>query len=174
MPLASTVSNGRYISDATGLERGGEYAPPNQKSLRLSGSSVAQNFRFVSHGGDAEIAFDYLISVPSPDSTIEIAVQNTQTRYGNGSTVRCYVNGVLARAERIGINREANGTTTPDTNARVIRIPVGANSGRPVVFSVGIWGNGDDNADEVWMSEPRLVRDAAKTASVRTVAVVGE
>jgi hypothetical protein len=42
------------------------------------------------------------------------------------------------------------------------------------VFSVGIWGNGDDNADEVWMSEPRLVRDAARTASVRTVAVVGE
>lgn len=174
MPLASTVSNGRFISDATGLERGGEYAPPNQKSLRLSGSSVAQNFRFVSHGGDSEIAFDYLISVPSPDSAIEVAVRNTQTRYGNGSTVRCYVNGVLARAERIGINRDTNSTTTPDTNARVIRIPVGANSGRPIVFSVGIWGNGDDNADEVWMSEPRLVRDAARTASVRTVAVVGE
>jgi hypothetical protein len=173
-PLAASATVGRFISDATGIERGGSYTSPNQKSLRLSGSSTSQTFRFVSHGGDSEIAYDYFFTAPSPDSAVEVAFRNTQIQHGNGSTARVYVNGALAKSEHLGPVKQPDGRVTADTNARVFRVPVGAGAGRPIVVTVAVWGNGDDNADEIWVTEPKLVRDAATAPSVRTVAVVGD
>jgi hypothetical protein len=40
------------------------------------------------------------------------------------------------------------------------------------VFTIAIWGKGDDNSDEIWMTEPLLVNDRSRAISSNSVAVV--
>ena len=163
---------GRYVTDASGLDRGGTYTPPRSQTFCLSGSTPCPSFRFVSGGGDSEIAFDHLFTPPSANCAVEFAVRNTQTRYGDGAICRVRVNGAVVLTQDLGPQRDSTGTLVWDTSARVCRVPVGAHAGRPIVLTVSIWGKGDSNADETWVSEARLVVDDTQSGGTTTIAIV--
>ena len=170
--LAPTTVAGKFVSDTTGLERGGSFVPPHTTTLSLAGITQRVPFRFTAGGGDSEIAFDYPIIAPSADSTVEFTIRNSQTKYGNGSVCRVLVNGKVVFTEDLGPVKDATGKLVWDTAARICRVPVGAHAGRPVVVTVSVWGKGDMNADEIWMTEPRLVRDSGQATTTSVVAVV--
>lgn len=170
--LAPAPMLGRYISATTGIERGGTFSPPHAISWGLSGTGVRSQFRFTAGGGDSEIAFDHLFVPPSGASSIEFTVRNTQLKYGNGCECRVYVNGRKVFTEDLGPRKDAAGATTWDTSARICRVPIGAHAGKPIVLTVAIWGKGDENSDEVWMSEAKLIGDAGQTSQSTTIAIV--
>jgi hypothetical protein len=160
------------VTDASGLDRGGTYTPPRSQTFCLSGSTPCPSFRFVSGGGDSEIAFDHLFTPPSANCAVEFAVRNTQTRYGDGAICRVRVNGTVVLTQDLGPQRNSTGSLVWDTSARVCRVPVGAHAGRPIVLTVSIWGKGDSNADETWVSEARLVVDDTQSGGTTTIAIV--
>jgi len=170
--LAQTPVAGKFVSDTTGLERGGTFLPPHTTTLSLAGTTQRTPFRFTAGGGDSEIAFDYPIVAPSADSTVEFTIRNTQTKYGNGSLCRVAVNGKVVFTEDLGPVRDSTGKLVWDTSARICRVPVGSRAGEPIVVTVSVWGKGDMNADEIWMTEPRLIRDSGQATSTSVVAVV--
>ena len=172
VPLSEKPVLGKFITDSAGIERGGIFTPPHTASLRLANSTTNTTFRFAAGGGDSEIAFDHLIVAPTEDSSVEFTVHNRQRQYGNGSICRAYVNGKLAYSLDLGPRQDAQGVTTWDTSAHVCRVPVGSSAGRPIVFTIAIWGKGDDNSDEIWMTEPLLVNDRSRAISSNSVAVV--
>ena len=170
--LAQAPVAGKFVSDATGIERGGSFVPPYTTTLSLAGISQRTPFKFTAGGGDSEIAFDYPMVAPSADSAVEFTIRNTQTKYGNGSVCRVLVNGRSVFTEDLGPVKDPTGRLVWDTSARICRVPVGAHAGRPIVVTVAVWGKGDTNADEIWMTEPRLVRDSGQSTSTSVVAVV--
>ena len=167
--LGSAGVVGKFVSDYTGIERGGEFPLNQQVSWRLGGASIATPLAFVSGGGDCEIAFDHLLAPGSSNAAIEVAFMNTQRQFGDGCTVRAYINGVLVHSENLGPRTNAAGEKIWDTAAHVWQVPLGSHAGRPVVVTLAVWGNADDNADEIWMSTPRIVRAAQQTITSRTV-----
>jgi hypothetical protein len=40
------------------------------------------------------------------------------------------------------------------------------------VITLAIWGKGDANSDEVWVSEPKLINDSTQTTTTSVVTVV--
>jgi Domain of unknown function (DUF6259) len=170
--LSSSPPVGRFISDATGIERGGSFVPQYAMNLALSGIPLRVPVRFTSGGGDSEIAFDYLVQPPASDSAFEFTVRNTQLKHGDGSVCRAYINGKQVFTQDLGPRVGPLGERIWDTAAHVCRIPVGAHAGQPVVLTVAIWGKGNENADEIWLGEPRLVDDSGQTSQATTVAVV--
>ena len=170
--LASTPPLGRYISDNTGIERGGAFTPPHVVSWGLVGTSLRTQFRFAAGGGDSEIAFDHIVVPPSADAAVEFTVRNTQTKYGDGCECRVYINGKQVFTQDLGPRKDPGGALVWDTSARTCRVPIGVHAGRPVVVTIAIWGKGNENSDEVWMSEARLVSDAAQTSQATTIAIV--
>jgi Domain of unknown function (DUF6259) len=170
--LAATPVAGKFVSDTTGLERGGSFLPPHTAMFSLSGSLERASFMFAAGGGDSEIAFDYPIVPPSADSAVEFTVRNTQKQYGNGSICRVSINGKVVFTEDLGPVKDATGRLVWDTAARICRVPVGSRAGEPIVVTIAIWGKGDMNADEIWMTEPRIIRDGGQTTTTSIVAVV--
>jgi hypothetical protein len=170
--LLPALPAGRYIVEGSGLDRGGSYTPPRTQTFCLSGVTPCPSFRFVSGGGDSEIAFDHLFTPPSADCAVEFAVRNTQTRYGDGTVCRVQVNGRTVFSQDLGPQRNSTGALVWDTSARMCRVPVGAYAGRPIVLTVSVWGKGDANADETWLSEARLVTDSAQSTGSTTIAIV--
>jgi len=170
--LATTPVLGKYISDGTGIERGGVFVSPSIASFQLAGYTTTTPFRFAAGGGDSEVAFDNLMMVSGRDSAVEFTVRNTQKTYGDGAICRVYVNGKLAFSEDLGPRPDATGVMKWDTTAHICRVPIGATAGRPIVFTIAIWGKGNANADEVWLSEPRLVNDTTQSAYTTVISAV--
>lgn len=170
--LATTPVLGKYVSDTTGIERGGTFVSPSIASFTLSGYTTTTPFRFAAGGGDSEVAFDNLLMVSGRDSAVEFTVRNTQKTYGDGCICRAYINGKLVFSEDLGPRADANGVPKWDTTAHVCRVPVGATAGRPIVFTIAIWGKGNSNADEIWLSEARLVNDTAQSAYATVISAV--
>lgn len=171
-PISSPFTSGAFVNEETGLARGGAFPARLETQWRLGGAPIATPFKFVSGGGESEIAFDSLIIPPSRSSAIEVAFMNRQTKFGNGSEVRVYVNGKLAHSEDLGPRTTAAGQTVWDTQAHVWQVPVGSQAGCPTVVTVAVSGKGDDNADEMWISQPRFVSTARQVFSSRSVGAV--
>ena len=170
--LAPSPLLGRYVSATTGIERGGAFSPPHAVTWGLVGSGLRTQFRFTAGGGDSEITFDHLLVPPSSTSSIEFTVRNTQMKYGNGCECRVYINGRKVFTEDLGPRRDAAGALLWDTSARICRVPLGAHATKPIVLTIAIWGKGDENSDEVWLSEAKLIGDAAQSSQSTTIAIV--
>ena len=110
--------------------------------------------------------------VPSSASTVEFTVRNTQTKYGNGCVCRVLVNGREVSSKDLGPQRDAWGNVTWSTSGQRFRVPLGAHAGLPVVITIAVWGKGDANSDEIWMSDPRFINDTTQSSSTAVVSVV--
>ena len=171
-PLGLIAAGGKFVIDGAGIERGGAYTPPFQAGLRLSGTSTTTPFRFSSYGGDSEVAYERLIRVPNATTSLSVTFRNAQRVHGNGAIVRISVNGRPIHSRDLGPAPGATGPSAWNTNAHTVRVPLGAHAGQPVVIGVSVWGKGDDNADEIWLSEPILVNDTAQQVTQVSTAVL--
>lgn len=171
-PLGMIASGGKFIIDGSGIERGGIYNPPFQAALRISGSATATPFRFTAWGGDSEIAYERLVSVPSATTSLNVTYRNSQASAGNGCVVRVSVNGRVVFTKDLGPVQGASGPAAWDLNAHSTRVPLGAFAGTPVVVSVSVWGKGDDNCDEVWLAEPILINDPPQQIATVSAPIV--
>jgi hypothetical protein len=86
--------------------------------------------------------------------------------------VRISVNGRVAHSRDLGPAPGATGASAWNTDAQTVRVPLGAHAGLPVVVGVSVWGKGDDNADEIWITEPILVNDTTQQVAQTSTAVL--
>lgn len=170
--VSATPPKGNFVMNPAGFERGGDFTPPHTLNWSLAGSGIRLPFRFMAGGGDSEIALDHLAMVPSSASTVEFTVRNTQTKYGNGCICRVLVNGRQTVAKDLGPQRDIWGNVTWSTSGHRFRVPLGAHAGLPIVLTIAVWGKGDGNADEIWMSDPRFINDTAQSVSTAVVSVI--
>jgi hypothetical protein len=171
-PLGMIAAGGRYLLDGSGIERGGQYMSPHQAGLRLAGTPGFTPFRFVAYGGDSEIAFERLVQVPTSPTSLRLTVRNAQQAHGNGAKLRVRVNGSLVFSRDLAPTQAAGGGSAWNTDAHTITVPLGIHRGMPVVVGVSIWGKGDDNADETWITEPILVSDPSQQLTVSSTSVL--
>jgi len=170
--VSSLPPKGTFVMNTSGFERGGDFTPPHTANWSLAGSGIRLPFRFTAGGGDSEIAIDHLAMVPSSASAVEFTVRNTQTKYGNGCICRVLVNGRQVVSKDLGPQRDAWGNVTWSTSGHRFRVPLGGHAGLPIVLTIAVWGKGDANADEIWMSDPRFINDSAQSTSTAVVTVV--
>ncbi len=169
--LSMNPPKGSFVMNTSGFERGGEFTPPHTVNWSLGGTGIRLPFRFTAGGGDSEIALDHLTLVPSSTSTVEFTVRNTQSKYGNGCICRVLVNGRQVASKDLGPQRDAWGNVTWSTTGHRFRVPLGGHAGLPVVVTIAVWGKGDANADEIWMSDAKFIDDVTQSASTATVGV---
>jgi len=93
--FAGGLEDVRYILMGTGLDRGGEYDRDLTAAWEVPGEDRPVVFRYLAIGSDAEVTMDFLVRVPAAETALEVYVKNTQVRYGDGATVRLYLNGRL-------------------------------------------------------------------------------
>ena len=93
-------------------------------------------------------------------------------RAGDGVVCRVLVNGREVAAKDLGPQRDIWGNLTWSTAGNRFRVPLGAHAGLPVVITLALWGKGNANCDEVWISEPKLVNDSTQTSTTSVVTVV--
>ena len=181
--LGTGQEKGRFISMATGLERGGEYPIPFRAGgWAVPGEALAPEFMFLNGGSECEVALDYLLTVPDPKSSLQVYVRNNQTKYGNGGIARLYVNGREARAADLGPapNPDYKAGMDPwsrnlwDTDIHGWRVPLGHLAGQPVLVTIASDAKGENNADQLWWTRPRLVSDPAQQARFVRFAKGGE
>jgi hypothetical protein len=170
--LGMVAAGGKFVIDGAGIERGGTYTPPHQAGFRLSGQSTTTPFRFSSYGGDSEVLYERLIRVPNATTSLSVTYRNAQQQHGNGAIVRISVNGRVAHSRDLGPAPGATGASAWNTDAQTVRVPLGAHAGLPVVVGVSVWGKGDDNADEIWITEPILVNDTTQQVAQTSTAVL--
>lgn len=170
--LGMIAGGGKFMIEGSGIERGGAYVPPFSAGFRLSGSSATTPFKFSSWGGDSEIAYERLVSVPSATTSLSVTYRNAQTVHGNGAVVRVSVNGRIVFTKDLGPTQGVSGPGAWNTNAHNTRVPLGAFAGQPVVVSVSVWGKGSDNSDEIWVAEPILLSDPTQQVATVSTPIV--
>lgn len=170
--LGMVAAGGKFVIEGSGIERGGTYVPTHDINLRLAGTSGMTPFRFVGPTGDSEISFERLIRVPNATTSLSFTYRNSQRAHGNGAVVRISVNGRVMHARDLGPAAGVSNSSAWNTDAHTVRVPLGAHAGNPVVIAVSVWGKGDDNADETWITEPVLVNDPAQQVVSTSTAVL--
>jgi len=172
--LGDGRESARYIAAATGLERGGEHALRHRANLTPPGHAEAVPMVLLVGGGDCEVALDYLVTVPTPHSSLQVFVRNNQTKYGNGAIPRLYVNGRMVRERDLGpigpnpAWKEGDDPYTKrlwDTDFRRWTVPLGHLAGQAVAVTLATDSKSENNADQIWWSRPRLIEDASQQAS---------
>lgn len=166
-PLGDGLERGRFISMASGLERGGEYVIPHRVDPQIPGETRRQ-FLFLNSGSDCEVALDYLAVVPGKDTALRVAVRNNQTKYGNGGIARVYVNGREVHALDLGPKpnpdwqegMDAYAKNLWDTDIHLWQVPLGHLAGQPVAITIASDAKSSNNADSLWWTRPWLVSDA--------------
>ncbi len=173
-PFGDGKETGRYISAATGLERGGEFAVPFRAGWAVPGEKTTPTFLFINYGSDAEVTFDYLVQVPSKASVLSLYVRNNQVKYGNGAIARVTLNGRQAHAFDFGPRPNPNWkagmepalkNVWPSTNIRGWRLPVGEWAGQTLLVTIATDAKGDNNADSIWWARPTFAEDPAQQAA---------
>ncbi len=170
VPWGERYEPSRFISMSTGIERGGTYDVPQRSQWPVPEYRDDPVFFFLNGGGDCEVTLDYLVTVPEKTSSIEILFRNTQTKYGNGTIARVYLNGQQVHAETLSsfanpIWREGMDQSTKmtfDTDFYRLTIPVGHLAGRPIAVTLATDPVGDNNSDELWWARPTFVRDTSQ------------
>ncbi|MGD9497286.1 MAG: hypothetical protein AB7Y46_13385 [Armatimonadota bacterium] len=157
-PFAGGIEDVRYILMETGLDRGGEYDRDLTAAWEVPDEPAPVLFRYLATGGDAEVTMDLLVRVPAAETAVEVFVRNTQERYGDGATVRLYLNGRLVHELDLAPRGEGEARTW-DTSFHRWRVPVGARAGQPLLVSIATDNNGGNNADSSWGSAPRVIAD---------------
>ncbi len=171
--FAGGVEDVRYILGGTGLDRGGEYDRDLTRTWEVAGEDEAVLFRYLAIGSDAEVTMDFLVRVPDAQSTLDLYVRNTQERYGDGATVRLYLNGRMVHELDLRPRTEGEETVW-DTAFHRWRVPVGAMAGQPLLVSIATDSNGSNNADSIWWSMPRFITDADQQESFVALTEDGE
>ncbi|MEK6794202.1 MAG: DUF6259 domain-containing protein [Spirochaetota bacterium] len=109
---------------------------------------------------------DFLVVVPTADTSIVTYVQNKSATYGNGTIVRLFINGKLMREFDCQVRNEpvpgAKPRFTLDTKIRKWTVPLGTYIGRTVWITLLSDGKGDSNSDQQWWTTPILISDAAQ------------
>ncbi len=168
--LGDGRETGRYLSMATGLERGGEFVIPHRPSFAVPGEAQPVPFMLLDYGSDCEVTLDWVVRVPDATGALLVYVKNTQTRYGNGAIARVYVNGRVVHALDLGprpnpgwkAGDDPATRTVWDTDNHAWTIPLGHFAGRAAAITIATDAKGENNADSIWWSRPRLVSDAAQ------------
>jgi len=116
---------------------------------------------------------DFLVAVPSSDSSLVTYIQNKSATAGNGSIARILVNGKLIREFDCHVKQdpepEKKAIYVFDTKVRKWTVPLGAYAGKTVWITLLTDYKGDRNSDSQWWTLPMLVRDAAQKNEEATV-----
>jgi hypothetical protein len=112
---------GRYVLVDTGLDRGGMYVPQHRLSMRLPGEEESVPFTFVNYGRDAEASLDYLVRVPTAETSLRVYQYNRSDKYGDASIGRLYVNGRLRRAYDFGPQANPKWSDGMPTEEKTVR-----------------------------------------------------
>jgi hypothetical protein len=173
---------GRFISMSTGLERGGEYVIPFRAEWPVPGEKPNPEFMFLNGGSECEVALDYLVKVPTEQSSLQVYVRNNQTKYGNSGIARLYVNGREVHAVDLGPvpNPDWKEGMDPyarrlwDTTVHSWRVPLGPLAGQPVLVTIASDAKGENNSDQLWWTRPKFVSDPEQKAKFTRFAENGE
>lgn len=180
--LGDGRETGRYISMATGLERGGEYVVPHRRTWPVPDLKPDPVFLFLNGGAECEVALDYLVRVPDKNSALVVYVRNNQTRYGNGGIARLYLNGREVRAATLGPvpnpdwqeGMDAALKSIWDTDIHGWTVPVGHLAGQTIAITIASDARGENNADQLWWTRPMLISDAEQQARFVRINDAGE
>ncbi|MFA6568598.1 MAG: DUF6259 domain-containing protein [Victivallales bacterium] len=117
---------------------------------------------------------DFLVAVPSSDTSLVTYIQNKSSTYGDGSIAKIFVNGRLIREFDCMMEKAPGpGKTKPgrvfDTKVRKWTVPLGAYAGKTVWVTLLTDYKGDGNSDSQWWTLPMLVQDAAQKNEESTV-----
>ena len=173
---------GRYISVATGLERGGDFVIQHRAGFAVPGEATAPPFFLLDWGSDCEVTLDWLVQVPAADSALWVCVRNSQTKYGNGAIARLYLNGRMVHALDLSPTPNPDWKEGGDPYAHNIwdtafhawTIPVGKFAGQPVAVTIATDAKGENNADMVWWSRPKFISAPAQEAQFVSLAEDGQ
>lgn len=161
---------GRYIVVDSGLDRGGEYVPQHRAGFGVPGQDKPVPFTSINYGSDAEVVIDYLVRVPDQQSSLRVFLQNRQSKYGNGTIARLYVNGVAVREHDFGPTPNPDWEEGMpkekkllwDTSFHRWTVPLGHAAQQPVLVSLATDSKASNNADNQWWSRPTFVKDPAQ------------
>ncbi|NUQ66405.1 MAG: hypothetical protein HUU20_28410, partial [Pirellulales bacterium] len=167
-PLGDGQEQGRYITLATGLERGGRYSIPHRAGLPIPGVKQPPTALFLNGGSECELALDYATTVPE-QAALEVYVRNRQFRYGNGAVARLYLNGRVVRELDFG---PRDGVW--DTDVHLWHIPLGRFAGQPLAVTIASDAKTENNADSLWWTAPALVADPEQKERFVRVTEAGE
>ena len=168
--LGRNFEPAHYILSATGIERGGTYVPTKRSLWTVPNIVEPQLFFFLNGGSNSEISLDYFTAIPSANAAIEVLFRSTSLEYGNGSVAIVRLDGVPVAKIPMG-TPATKGSDPSDYGTQVVRcvIPLGHRAGQSVAISVASDGCNDDNADELWCSRPRLIRDPAQKQRIEAM-----
>lgn len=169
-PLGRTFEPGCFVAAAAGIERGGSYTPPKRTAWIVGNETDPRPFMFLNGGADSEIQFDFAIEVPGKDASVEVVFRSSSKQFGNGSRLRVLVDGIEAASALVGTVQAGDRPgTSMLTDVVRITVPVGGRAGTPISVSVVGDGRGNDNADELWFAQPRLVSDPAQRKRIESL-----
>jgi len=133
--------------------------PTSATELATPESPTPMRFQFAGYGNDSHTLYEALVLVPGTATSLAVRFRNSQSKFGDGSTVGVAVNGRVVRSLDVAPRTGSGDSLAWDTNLHSWRIPLGKYSGLPIVVSVFVANNGSDNADEIWINEPVLITD---------------
>jgi len=157
--LGMLSAGARFVAPNTGLERGGTMKPTSATELATPESPTPMRFQFAGNGNDSHTLYEALVLVPGTATSLAVRFRNSQSKFGDGSTVGVAVNGRVVRSLDVAPHTGSGDSLAWNTNLHSWRIPLGKYSGLPIVVSVFVANNGSDNADEIWINEPVLITD---------------
>lgn len=170
--FADNLEAVHYVLLETGLERGGKYDKDIIREWQPPDADAPTTFRYLAIGGDAEVTMDFLVRVPEGAQALEVYVRNTQDRYGDGATVRLYLNGRMAHELNLA-PRKVDDQAVWDTDFHRWRVPVADLAGRPLLVSLATDNNGSNNADNIWWSMPRFIGEGGAAPEFVAVTEAG-
>lgn len=162
-PLRLIFSNGkttkpslvRKINKTSGLQVGPAESLGMQRNI---GGTTAY---FINYFNAKSL--DFIVKVQKPTDALEMVLQNTQSRYGNGSTVELLINGKRAAfLDCYTLNpkwtkkskvRKFIWNTTPYKWT----VPVGRFAGKNILVTLRVSDKNSTNADSQWVSIPKIV-----------------
>lgn len=154
LPLRIFLSSGKpvapgkilKVSTMNGLAESG-FLPLPKTQRKYAGQRL-----FHLYGYNA-VVLDTVLDIQDADSAVEILHRNLQNKYGNGTVVSLHVNGLEAARFDCFRNKQF------DTKLRAWRVPLGQFKGQRVLVSVRSNNKGWNNADMLFVSLPRIVKD---------------
>jgi hypothetical protein len=163
--LGHDRETGRYLSVATGLERGGEFVVEHRANWPVPGEPQPPPCFLLNWGSDCEVTLDWLVTVPAADSALRVYVRNSQNQYGNGAIARLYLNGRMVHALDLGPTpnpawKEGDdpaGRRLWDTAYHAWTFPLAKLAGLPLAVTIATDAKGENNADMIWWSRPKFV-----------------
>lgn len=165
----------RFVFAETGLDRGSMYQLRRTSDWTLPDEASPRRFTFVNGGDGCTLTVNYLVQVPTSNSSIEVDLRNTQTKFGDGTIARLLVNGMEVISEQMGpaTDPSADATTHEegappwDTTVHRWNVPVGRWAGQSIAVTLVTDPRKTSNADELWWGVPRFRFDPEQQRSSR-------